>query len=430
GNSCVFTAHSMTFDKFETRDIIGQMGHQIIKSTIVVFFFMGSFVAYAGFKPEFSAEIQKYYPKEAKNCLAAARTPGPDQSASYNVMDRHYAGALEVMEYKGSKTDRKSNHGAIGYFSDSVENNDAFFAKSYGFFAELQKIDEQQDSGPGAIEERARVDVYALAMKHSNNNPYIALKLLGTYGHDNMGNELAGGGCRTKVINGFAPNLDSQLYKPASLNGLSYPASTVKKGVEIGKACSAISGDKAALYKRLCNDGTSEYRADYYHVITSAFLACRNGVAKKMTSSMVSPDFLSQKAFEKMEVHKVKEYKISRFREEIRFASGDSEKLNPNSKESVESKKSETLSPAMAQALKVGFKNIVDEMPEYLPRQEVDALSIEEFVALKAILARYKFEIELRQEQHRMGLAFGAKACKDIDSYAISDPMVCAHCPP
>ncbi len=357
-----------------------------------------------------SAALAGSPPDFAKSCLAPSRIQSPDQSASFTEIDRNFAGAVQVMQYKGATTDRSANFGAIAFFTDSVENDNAFFERAFRFYSELKKIDQEDVEHLGAIDETAKLDVYALALKHSNNNPYIALKLLAVYGHDNIGTALYPQGCRSTHLNTVGPLLNSQLYKPGSLSGIQYPTPWVEKGLEIGKNCNAIDEVKL-IYRRLCDDNQDKYQADYYHVIASAFLACRNRVVKNKIPSLVALDFLTDKAFYFFETQKVKEYKIERFREEVTMGVSDS-------------------SSPMFRGLNKGLDNIAEGKSEILPADEIALLDANDQAALKAILARYKFEVDFRQEQHRMGLAFGAKACKDIYSFAITDPKVCAHCPP
>ena len=127
---------------------------------------------------------------------------------------------------------------------------------------------------------------------------------------------------RTQVLNDLDPYpmypnvgpINSTLYLNGSI-GLFYSDALVKAGQAIARDCNSPDfneGDRS-----LCNDLHEDYQGDYYHVITAAFLGCRQAIMTKQDSSLLNTIAMSTGLVDQAYLTLVRMYKIDRFVEQV-----------------------------------------------------------------------------------------------------------------
>ena len=309
--------------------------------------------------------------------------------ASLGVESMIGVGAMNaIMNYGSGKTDRTANSGMIRYMADSLAADCSLYRAAFLFYKDLKEVDLLQRAAPGSaagadIGSRAGVDLLALSKRavarvlYGGNN-YLALKVLALYGHDNRFNYLtpqAGAKaeyCQIAALDALKPNANSTLYLNGAL-GKSYSADTVRRAAEMQKEC-ADAAQGRPVEREMCGEYT-RYQADYYHVAASAFLHC----AAKAHAIPVGQD-LQRAAY----LAKIREYKLARFDEEVGMGLKESGHT----------------------------------------RAALELTAPGDVRLAKAILARYKFDIEFRQMQHRLGMEIADENCAGASP---AHPLSCAQ---
>lgn len=334
-------------------------------------------------------------------------------------------GVTDVLFHNPKGTDSIANDGIVSYMGDSIEADDDFFSAAFGFYDELRELDIKErkfvissnqsiyqksyaGNGNELYEmvpiEKAGKDLYSIALKHAKNDPYMALRIMSVYGHDNFNNGL-GARCRGIILNRIKPYSDSLLYLNKAIPKISYTEKEVKEGLEIAKDCNASS--MTLLERIFCNDGLTFYQADYYHVVVSSFLGCRQERAQKRdrNSKIVSVVFSSYADAEYLE--QVRKYKIDRFKEKT--SDKESIKSNFQVEDSFFSSNYYKLLLEALNRLEKKSSPILDPRNE-MPKDITDR----DYRALQAITHRWEFEVNFRVNQHKRGMEFGHEACKDL----------------
>lgn len=353
-------------------------------------------------------------------CLKAKQSDGAiERVESYASLSLGGASAIEDVMFHGDKeTNDDANHGALSYFSSSLDSDDLFFTASVRFLGELRQRDSMRhdsEYGMTPIQIQAEFDVFALAMRIAQANPYMALKLMAVYGHDNMINSLAkpsGNSCRNIFLDSLIPRQNSTLYLNGALGGVTYAEKDVREGEKIAAACSG--SNFSLLERQLCNDGRKTYQGDYYHVIMSAFLHCRRQIAENAAarasrvavfsgslapaSTMIDATYLAR----------VRDYKISRFREAV--SSFGTKAGNPT---------------YLLNALNHGLRLLERGIKLNLPWKDTTHLSRHELKVLNATLHRFEFEVDFRMRQHRLGMAYGKNACQRLTDFSPTPIPLC-----
>ncbi len=95
---------------------------------------------------------------------------------------------------------RGKNAGLVQYFSARLKNDAQFFVQAKAFYSEIQAIDQDMmlkgilgkipsladESGKGVYKDFQPGWLWNLAMKHSQNNPRVAIELISLCGHDDV----------------------------------------------------------------------------------------------------------------------------------------------------------------------------------------------------------------------------------------------------
>ena len=323
----------------------------------------------------------------------------------------------DVVSHDGKKSNAGRNEGIASYMGHSLMASDKLFNAAFAFYSRIKERDSSDPKLMCGIQEVSSYDALAWAQEAAHGDAYLALKILAIYGHDNLQTQLAVDGqtgsldCRLRVLDTVRPKLDSSLYCNGAMPATRYARADVDRGREIAAQCNGPT--LTELEKRLCNDGLPSYQADYYHVIASSFLGCRQVIEEKMASEATlktsAVGFVTQQAYPEL----ARSYKLDRFKEEVATLRASTE---PEAK---------FLRPLLELALArigSGTKPALPDYGWYKYRMlaDPDYPTIGDtrlYEAARAIAARYEFEVGFRASQHRMGFNNGRALCKDTKTF-------------
>ena len=288
---------------------------------------------------------------------------------------------------------------------------DKLFTSAFQFYSELRKRDAATPpkggwEGSSPIQTKSQFNAYTeIALPIAHGNPYLALKTLLVFGQDRTYNGLLPiDSSRISILNDLNPG---SLTKPRITSlyfngaiGPAYSEADVTRGMAIAKACTQY--ELTFEEQGLCNDNFYNYEADYYHVITAAFLGCRQAILSKQDTSFINKIAMSSGLADSGYLDSVRSYKFDRFKEH----------LEPLPGSMPESKAKSVLRSSFAK----GY-DPTSHKPLDLDREQWDHLNDHDKQAVRAILDRYNFEIEFRARQHEMGLKFGRQLCKDMRTF-------------
>lgn len=302
----------------------------------------------------------------------------------------------EVLQYHSQTTDGRGNHGILEFLRATLRSSPHFAQLTRRYYERLRELDENlgwRTSDGVPIQEEAHFDAWSLALELSGQDPHRALLMMLIYGHDNMENLLSRFGSEAlfNELDRIRPLESSVLYRNAAIPALRYSTEDVESGQRIARACRQIflRGDE----QRLCNDYQEHYQADYYHVIASAYLACRArirgqgaGYALALRAQLVA----------------TRAYKLLRFTERLH---------------QIQSHQTEG-SPALELVNRYLIAHAATgaslQLPSYssmIISRWFRGLSERDYLAAQAILNRYDFELGFRARQHEMGFRFGWQVC-------------------
>lgn len=337
---------------------------------------------------------------------------------SGTLLPRSIEGFLDVVQHRGRSSNSDANNGIISYMSDSVASDEQFFMAAFRFYSELQNIDrELRRSGRAPylfhhIQSRSPIDLFSLAMRHAHNDNYLALRIMALFGHDDTraGDDGAWEAslrtttenCRMNILRSIAPRNQSVLYSPGSLSGLGYSESQIRQAAQIARDChrTRLALDESQTFSvgTLCNDDHINYLADYYHVITAAFLSCRMETLDRQypDQTLLAPlRALRRPAY----LQAVQIYKISRFRDAVAELIGRAQSGHaPFRSINIVTYLNQVLA-----ALTASRYSPLPDPPLLMSREERDFA--------QAVVRRYLFEIDFRLYQHDMGMRFGSMLC-------------------
>lgn len=354
----------------------------------------------------------------------------PDTGSSWTCTGDMY----EVMTYGAGNTSRKSNAGMIAYLRKSLLSDCAFYSAAFNFYSDLKRKGDlaggrTPGAGDGASIDLKGINLWPMAKKAVVNaigveDPYLAMKVLILYGHDNRFNFVSTGGgsnaCQVVLPDTIKPNANSFLYLNGSI-GHEYFSDDVDRAKSIFASCksaaAAADGDPEN-----CGEYT-QYQADYYHVITSAFLHCRCLAGGQSIIDKMS-DGLQRNAYLWM----VSKYKHERFAEEV--------------KKGVASKKPAMLvlqkawddkfGTSTTQEWKVACDSTkasscldraaVDSWPWQAWCDSVSGCKPTDIAYAKALAKLYVFEINFRINQHFQGIML-AKFSFGCDKASVKHQM-------
>lgn len=304
-------------------------------------------------------------------------------------------------------TDSEANSGLVMRAYQTIREDPNFAQSALRFYSRILHRDSSRDDLPPhgsyvPMNTRAeRPDWYAHALRETGD-PRQALELLFLFGHDADAHRLPeDGSCVVSFLNAVNARTGSSLFVPGALAGLDYSESWRAGARAIESACLPPFPAALAALQPLCNDGESEYLADYYHVITGAFMGCEASVAEEHVPAATR---LAERTYLLGPVL----YKIARFEEAYdRIAS-------PNPAATWLRGRFD----AMVERIFLNLLSHDDPLAGGLDAFAIDAteiraagLPLEYLAPLNAILRRQAFEIGFRHHQHQMGFEFGASQC-------------------
>jgi hypothetical protein len=327
----------------------------------------------------------------------------------------------DVMTSGGGGTDRTANSGIIRYNRQSVLAREALYQSAFLFYRDLKQLDLSSRGAPGdpsgaGIEAKSSRNLLQLARESvkkatGKDDALLAMKVLALYGHDNRFNFLSTGGgsnsnsCRLKLLDAMKPNANSSLYLNGAL-GREYWEDDVARAAAVDKECRAAAAGLSAVERDMCGEYTS-YQADYYHVVTSAFLNCRclargNSVVQDMTGGLQRNAYLWMAA----------KYKSDRFDEEIKAglkSAGHTPAVDLlakawSEKGGLDMTGSWKLTCDSAKASVCVDRLQMDSWGWKGWCSNISGCSDAHVSAAKALIARYAFEINFRVDQHFMGV--------------------------
>lgn len=184
------------------------------------------------------------------------------------IFSTDYGGQAQV-----ASSLRGKNVGLVQYFARKLKSDDVFFAQAKGFYDELQAFDrdfairQHLFGKKSSLKDVAGVDEYinlqpgwlwALALKHSQRNPRIAIELIGICGHDDVH---------------FEPNLnrsgDQTFTCPMPGYTMFYVPRSLGADVDIPNDLKVkIAGIQAPM------KGMSALPGKSYHVYSAAMFSC------------------------------------------------------------------------------------------------------------------------------------------------------------
>lgn len=350
-------------------------------------------------------------------------SPDHSQGKGTTPLEASVRGAGDVLLHSGRVTDAEGNWGIISYMRQSLLSDDAFFEASYRFYKELRQKEGDLDA-PAAIDDKAPGDVLEAALRAAKGDRYLALKVLALYGHDNVKHALgaldrtsAESDCRFQILDKLQPRKGSSLYRSGGIPALAYTSAQVDRGKQVAENCKKEGW--MGLVGLLCNDSTPRYQADYYHVVTAAFLGCRRAIqereaAQGSRSSLVT---VMSAGVDAAYLRLVAQYKIDRFREVV-----ESKQEGARNSKAVPSEVRQ-----MLELVREGLERLAAGTKPALPAYDSWQVDFAGHVPMphryrpprkayddaKAILDRYEFEIGFRVAQHEMGLRFGKSYCAE-----------------
>lgn len=349
-----------------------------------------------------------------QNCVQSqnSRPSNPDAPIAIHVISPDLEGVREVVMHNAERTDRVANSGIIAYMRDSVLADDNFFDSAVRFYTALRTADVARhatfDLSP--MQNEATFDVWEMAMNATQRDPYMALRVLALYGHDNQNQMLgtlglSGQDCRVALLDAIMPLYNSNLYLRGAMAGQGYSANTISEGLAVGAACRALQN---RALRMLCNDNRADYQGDYYHVIAGAFLGCRGRIRSAQYQGASPLIHYGAGNLNGQYLNRVAQYKIARFNEELdelaqthheyrdmirimRHRLNEADFRNPES----------PLLPPLA-TLRSGFWGSLLN----------SNINEADYAQMVTILRRYRFEINFRVRQHALGMSFGQAHCE------------------
>jgi hypothetical protein len=362
-------------------------------------------------------------------CAAVAADPkdNPDcGSSAWTCTGAMY----DTMTFGKGNTDRSANAGLIRYARQSVMGDPVLYHSAFLFYKSLKEKADLSDGAPApgagegaSIDRMAATDLFKKALAAAKEasgkaDPYLAMKTLVLFGHDNRFNYLSVGdksnACPLKVLDAMKPNANSNLYLNNAI-GMEYYSDDVEAAKRIHRECKEAAS-KRTVENDMCGE-YSDYQADYYHVIVSAFLHCHclaqgSSVIDDMAGGLQKDGYLFM----------VAKYKIDRFREELDAAL-----------------KNSGHTPAVA-LLDAAFKSKFGlgangwdvtcssaKASTCLEKQNVDAwpwktwcsdpsmqgaCRDEDITVAKALAKRFVFEVNFRVSQHFQGIMAAGAYCR------------------
>ncbi len=176
-----------------------------------------------------------------------------------------------IKEYKqalGMETSGNKNYGLALYNLELLESNFCFRSQAIALYSELKSVTSGVEI-PNTINDslpQKSFDagfLWTLALKHSGDDPNLALALIGVCGHDDtqqLGNEPPSSANYVSANKGVpCPLPNSPIYTPGALHGEANISPEIKTKIKDSQ------GD---------NGDTSFIPAKYYHVLAAASTSC------------------------------------------------------------------------------------------------------------------------------------------------------------
>lgn len=365
-----------------------------------------------------------------KACEPAAFSPASDPDTGDSWIGEICGGAkYEIMTYEGRKTDPKSNSGLIRFMRESVLADCALYNAAVVFYAGLKEYDLQNRPVPfeasgASIEGTAGVNLavragQAVRETLGREDPYLAMKVVALYGHDNKFNFLSVGGgdsgrsCQLKVLDAMKPNANSALYKDEAIGspiGDSWKDAYRRlydecKDAAVRRNAEGRETGRWLAEHELCGE-YARAQTGYYHLNAAAYLQCACRARGRGLAAAAFND-LTEAWQRDAYMGKIAEYKVNAIDKVIQAA----------------------LKGGHTPALRLLSYGFPAEFKDGMKPAEVDALPWESWCAdparfapgtcgpdhvrfAKAAMKLFVFEVSYRVHLHHLGILAGDAYCR------------------